>query len=218
MRYEWARVPESVPPAPAVRDAKPVMISVDDDPGVSRAVQRDLRRQYGEHYRVLRAESGAQGLEMLGQVRLRDEPVALMVADQRMPQMTGVEFLERALEVAPDAKRVLLTAYADTQAAIDAINKVALDHYLLKPWDPPEEQLYPVLDDLLADWQAGAAPSSTCASASSSTSSQRYGTLLRARKSFSSCDSREKRWPITRTASSGAAPACQSASRSSSTG
>ena len=124
MRYEWTRVPESVPPAPAVRDAKPVMISVDDDPGVSRAVQRDLRRQYGEHYRVLRAESGAQGLEMLGQVRLRDEPVALMVADQRMPQMTGVEFLERALEVAPDAKRVLLTAYADTQAAIDAINKV----------------------------------------------------------------------------------------------
>ena len=91
---------------------------------------------------------------MLGQVRLREEPVALMVADQRMPQMTGVEFLERALEVAPDAKRVLLTAYADTQAAIDAINKVALDHYLLKPWDPPEEQLYPVLDDLLADWQA----------------------------------------------------------------
>ena len=95
---------------------------------------------------------------MLGQVRLREEPVALMVADQRMPQMTGVEFLERALEVAPDAKRVLLTAYADTQAAIDAINKVALDHYLLKPWDPPEEQLYPVLDDLLADWQAGAPP------------------------------------------------------------
>jgi thioredoxin reductase (NADPH) len=158
MRYECVRVPESVPPAVAQRDAKPVMISVDDDPGVSRAVQRDLRRQYGEHYRVLRAESGAEGLEMLGQARLREEPVALMVADQRMPQMTGVEFLERALEVAPDAKRVLLTAYADTQAAIDAINKVALDHYLLKPWDPPEEQLYPVLDDLLADWQAGAPP------------------------------------------------------------
>jgi len=133
------------------------MISVDDEPSVSRAVQRDLRRQYGEHYRVLRAESGAQGLEMLGQVRLRQEAVALMVADQRMPQMTGVEFLERALEVAPDAKRVLLTAYADTQAAIDAINRVALDHYLMKPWDPPEEQLYPVLDDLLSDWQAGSA-------------------------------------------------------------
>ena len=148
-------MPEPVPSAAEPRGAKPVMISVDDDPGVSRAVQRDLRRQYGEHYRVLRAESGAQGLEMLGQVRLRQEPIALMVADQRMPRMTGVEFLERALEVAPDAKRVLLTAYADTQAAIDAINKVALDHYLMKPWDPPEEQLYPVLDDLLSDWQAG---------------------------------------------------------------
>ena len=148
-------MPDPAPSAAEPRDAKPVMISVDDDPGVSRAVQRDLRRRYGEHYRVLRAESGAQGLEMLGQVRLREEPIALMVADQRMPRMTGVEFLERALEVAPDAKRVLLTAYADTQAAIDAINRVALDHYLMKPWDPPEEQLYPVLDDLLSDWQAG---------------------------------------------------------------
>ena len=148
-------MPDPAPSAAEPRDAKPVMISVDDDPGVSRAVQRDLRRRYGEHYRVLRAESGAQGLEMLGQVRLREEPIALMVADQRMPRMTGVEFLERAVDVAPDAKRVLLTAYADTQAAIDAINRVALDHYLMKPWDPPEEQLYPVLDDLLSDWQAG---------------------------------------------------------------
>ncbi len=130
------------------------MISVDDDPGVSRAVQRDLRRRYGERYRVLRAESGAEGLELLAQVRLRDESVALLVADQRMPRMNGVEFLEKAREMVPDAKRVLLTAYADTQAAIDAINRVALDHYLMKPWDPPEEQLYPVLDDLLSDWQA----------------------------------------------------------------
>ena len=131
------------------------MISVDDDPGVSRAVQRDLRRRYGERFRVLRAESGAQGLELLSQVHLRDESVALLVADQRMPRMNGVEFLEKAREMVPDAKRVLLTAYADTQAAIDAINRVALDHYLMKPWDPPEEQLYPVIDDLLSDWQAG---------------------------------------------------------------
>ena len=131
------------------------MISVDDDPGVSRAVQRDLRRRYGERFRVLRAESGAEGLELLAQVKLRDESVALVVADQRMPRMNGVEFLEKARELVPDAKRVLLTAYADTQAAIDAINRVALDHYLMKPWDPPEEQLYPVLDDLLSDWQAG---------------------------------------------------------------
>jgi thioredoxin reductase (NADPH) len=131
------------------------MISVDDDPGVSRAVQRDLRRRYGERFRVLRAESGSQGLEILSQVHLREEEVALLVADQRMPRMNGVEFLEKAREMVPDAKRVLLTAYADTQAAIDAINRVALDHYLMKPWDPPEEQLYPVIDDLLSDWQAG---------------------------------------------------------------
>jgi thioredoxin reductase (NADPH) len=135
-------------------DQKPVILSIDDDPGVSRAVQRDLRRQYGEGFRVLRAESGTQGLELLGQVRLREEPVALLVADQRMPRMTGVEFLERAIGVVPEAKRVLLTAYADTQVAIDAINRVSLDHYLMKPWDPPEEQLYPVLDDLLSDWEA----------------------------------------------------------------
>ena len=136
-------------------EQKPVIMSIDDDPGVSRAVQRDLRRRYGESFRVLRAESGSQGLELLGQVRLREEPVALLVADQRMPRMTGVEFLERAIGVVPEAKRVLLTAYADTQAAIDAINRVSLDHYLMKPWDPPEEQLYPVLDDLISDWEAG---------------------------------------------------------------
>jgi thioredoxin reductase (NADPH) len=134
------------------------MISIDDDPGVSRAVQRDLRRRYGEDYRVLRAESGAEALDLLGRVTLREEPVALLVADQRMPQMTGVEFLERSLELAPAAKRVLLTAYADTQAAIDAINRAALDHYLLKPWDPPEDQLYPVIDELLFDWSADGPP------------------------------------------------------------
>ena len=132
------------------------MLTVDDDPGVSRAVQRDLRRRYGERFRVLRAESGAQALDLLGQVRLREEPVALMVVDQRMPEMNGVELLERAAGLHPAAKRVLLTAYADTQAAIDAINRVSLDHYLMKPWDPPEEQLYPVVDDLLSDWEAGA--------------------------------------------------------------
>ncbi len=132
------------------------MLTVDDDPGVSRAVQRDLRRRYGERFRVLRAESGAQALDLLGQVRLREEPVALMVVDQRMPEMNGVELLERAAGLHPAAKRVLLTAYADTQAAIDAINRVSLDHYLMKPWDPPEDQLYPVVDDLLSDWEAGA--------------------------------------------------------------
>jgi thioredoxin reductase (NADPH) len=144
------------PAAPAER--RPVMLTVDDDPGVSRAVQRDLRRRYGERFRVLRAESGAQALDVLGQVRLREEAVALMVVDQRMPEMSGVELLERAVDLHPAAKRVLLTAYADTQAAIDAINRVSLDHYLLKPWDPPEEELYPVVDDLLSDWEAVGPP------------------------------------------------------------
>lgn len=128
------------------------MLTVDDDAGVSRAVQRDLRRRYGEDFRVLRADSGARGLEILSELALRAEPVALLLADQRMPGMTGVEMLARAREIVPEAKRVLLTAYADTQAAIDAINRVRLDHYLMKPWDPPEEQLYPLIDDLLDDW------------------------------------------------------------------
>ncbi len=132
-----------------------MILSVDDDPTVSRSIDRDLRRHYAEHYRVLRAESGAQGLELIGQVKLRGDSVALIVSDQRMPELDGVSFLEQAIDIAPEARRVLLTAYADTQAAIDAINTVSLDHYLLKPWDPPAEQLYPVLDDLLGDWQAG---------------------------------------------------------------
>jgi thioredoxin reductase (NADPH) len=141
--------------AATTRAPKPALITVDDDPGVARAVHRDLRRRYGGRYQVLSAQSGQAALDVLGKLVLRDQPVAMMVADQRMPGMNGVEFLEEAIRQAPRAKRVLLTAYADTSAAIKAINDVSLDHYLLKPWDPPEENLYPVLDDLLAEWQAG---------------------------------------------------------------
>ena len=137
---------------------KPVIVAVDDEPAVLSAVARDLRREYGKHYRVLRADSGKVALESLRQLKLRNEPAALIVVDQRMPGMSGVEFLEEAIEIFPDAKRVLLTAYADTEAAIRAINEVGLDHYLMKPWDPPEEYLYPVLTDLLDDWQASFAP------------------------------------------------------------
>ena len=132
---------------------KPVMLTVDDDPAVSRAVARDLRRRYGDAHRIVRAESGPDALETLKQYKLRGETVAMLVADYRMPQMTGIEFLEAAMDLYPAAKRVLLTAYADTHAAIDAINVVDLDHYLLKPWDPPEEKLYPVIDELLEVWK-----------------------------------------------------------------
>ena len=128
------------------------MVTVDDDPGVSRAVARDLRRRYGEHYRIVRAESGESALDALRQMKLRGDSVAVILADYRMPQMNGIEFLERAMDVYPAARRVLLTAYADTGAAIDAINVVDLDHDLLKPWDPPEEKLYPVVDGLLEAW------------------------------------------------------------------
>jgi len=121
------------------------------------AVSRDLRRGFGERYRVMRAGSGAEGLELLRQVRARGEQVALLVADQRMPGLSGTDYLVRARELVPEAKRVLLTAYADTEAAIQAINAVALDYYLLKPWDPPEEQLFPVVEDLLTTWESGAA-------------------------------------------------------------
>ncbi|SEG76994.1 thioredoxin reductase (NADPH) [Actinacidiphila yanglinensis] len=131
---------------------RPALLTVDDDPGVSRAVARDLRRRYGERYRVVRAESGQDGLDALRQMKLRGDLVAVILADYRMPNMTGIEFLEQAMDVYPGARRVLLTAYADTGAAIDAINVVDLDHYLLKPWDPPEEKLYPVVDDLLESW------------------------------------------------------------------
>jgi len=142
----------------AVETARPVLLAVDDEPSVARAVERDLRRRYGRDYRVLRAGSGEEALTALREAKLRGTPIALLLVDQRMPGMSGVELLEAALEIAPDAKRALLTAYADTQAAIDAINRVSLDHYLLKPWDPPEEQLYPVVDDLLDAWRAEAPP------------------------------------------------------------
>jgi thioredoxin reductase (NADPH) len=130
------------------------IITVDDDPGVSRAVARDLRRRYGEQHRIVRAESGESALDALRQMKLRGDQVAVILADYRMPQMNGIEFLERAMDIYPGAKRVLLTAYADTDAAINAINVVDLDHYLLKPWDPPEEKLYPVVDGLLEAWEA----------------------------------------------------------------
>jgi thioredoxin reductase (NADPH) len=138
--------------------AKPILFTVDDDPEVLRAVERDLRRQYGERFRVLRANSGASALAALETLKLRNAAVALLLVDQRMPHMTGVELLEKSLPLFPDAKTVLLTAYADTDAAIRAINTARIEHYLLKPWDPPEQSLYPVLDDLLADWLAGYRP------------------------------------------------------------
>ncbi|MFC7862279.1 FAD-dependent oxidoreductase [Streptomyces murinus] len=142
------------PTTPAADATRTVILTVDDDPGVSRAVARDLRRRYGASYRIVRAESGPSALDALRELKLRGDLVAVILADYRMPQMNGIEFLEQALDVYPGARRVLLTAYADTDAAIDAINVVDLDHYLLKPWDPPEEKLYPVLDDLLTAWRA----------------------------------------------------------------
>ena len=138
--------------------AKPVLLTVDDDAEVLRAVERDLRHRYAERYRVLRADSGASALEALKGLKKRGDSVALLLVDQRMPQMDGVEFLGQAMQIFPDAKRVLLTAYADTDAAIHAINDARIHHYLLKPWDPPSEHLYPVLDDLLGDWQGSFRP------------------------------------------------------------
>ena len=138
--------------------ARPVLLTVDDDPAVSRAVARDLRRHYGEGYRVLRASSGAEALETLRELKLRGDPVAVLLADHRMPEMTGVEFLERAMDLVPRARRALLTAYADTDAAIAAINDVDVDAYLLKPWDPPEEKLYPTLDAMLRAWEESPDP------------------------------------------------------------
>src|ERR1700739_4303805 len=129
------------------------ILTVDDDPGVSRAVARDLRRRYGQRNRIVRAESGADALDALRQMKLRGDLVAVILADYRMPEMNGIEFLERAMDIYPGARRALLTAYADTGAAIDAINVVDLDHYLHKPWVPPEEKLYPVVDSLLDTWK-----------------------------------------------------------------
>ena len=131
---------------------KPALMIVDDDPQVLRAVEIDLRQKYGDRFRVLKANSGTIALEILTKLKLRNEPPALFLVDQRMPHMTGVEFLEKAMEIYPDTKRVLLTAYADTDAAIRSINKAKVDYYLMKPWDPPEEHLYPVVSDLLEDW------------------------------------------------------------------
>ncbi|HWX45067.1 MAG TPA: FAD-dependent oxidoreductase [Solirubrobacteraceae bacterium] len=142
------------PNAPRRRAA---IVAVDDEPAVLAAVARDLRRGFGERYRVLRATSGSEALEILRELRTRGEQVAMLIADQRMPGMPGTEYLVQARKLVPDAKRVLLTAYADTEAAIAAINEVALDYYLLKPWDPPEEQLFPIVEDLLTTWEAGAA-------------------------------------------------------------
>src|SRR5216117_2398474 len=138
--------------------AKPVLLTVDDDPEVLRAIERDLRRKYAGDYRVLRAESGPAAMEIVRELKVRNNSVALFLVDQRMPGLSGVEFLEQAMTLYPDAKRVLLTAYADTDAAIAAINEAGIDHYLLKPWHPPEENLYPVLDELLEDWQAAFPP------------------------------------------------------------
>ena len=131
----------------------PILLTVDDDPEVSRSLARDLRQQYGEDYRIRRAESGPAALDAVKELKLRDERVGLLLADQRMPDMTGVEFLAQARQFYPKARRVLLTAYADTDAAIAAINRADVHYYLLKPWDPPQEKLYPVLDDLLEDWK-----------------------------------------------------------------
>jgi thioredoxin reductase (NADPH) len=133
--------------------SKPAILTVDDDPMVSAAISRDLRRRYGDDYLVVKATSGDQALAALTKLALRNQPVALIATDQRMPGMTGIELLERAREHAPDAKYLLLTAYADTDVAIRAINEIGLDYYLLKPWDPPEDQLFPVVDDLLDDWR-----------------------------------------------------------------
>src|ERR1700677_3399339 len=141
-------------PLTARGEARTAILTVDDDPGVSRAVARDLRHRYGQDHRIVRAESGEAALEALREMKLRGDQVALLLADYRMPQMNGIEFLEQAMDLYPGARRALLTAYADTNAAIDAINVVDVDNYLLKPWDPPEEKLYPAIDALLDSWRA----------------------------------------------------------------
>ncbi|WIX79181.1 FAD-dependent oxidoreductase [Amycolatopsis carbonis] len=134
--------------------SQPILMTVDDDPAVSRSVARDLRRRYGKDYRVIRADSGADALDALREIKLRGDAVAAILADYRMPHMDGISFLEKAMDLFPNARRALLTAYADTDAAIQAINVVDVDHYLLKPWDPPEEKLYPVIDSLVETWLA----------------------------------------------------------------
>src|SRR5690242_5627231 len=137
---------------------KPILLSVDDDSDVLRAIERDLRSQYGAEYRVIGSDSPQGALDLLKQLRLRNDSVALLLADQRMPKMDGVGFLQEARDIFPEAKRALLTAYADTSAAISAINEANINYFFMKPWDPPEQHLYPQLDDLLDDWQAGYRP------------------------------------------------------------
>ncbi|HEX9389266.1 MAG TPA: response regulator, partial [Anaerolineales bacterium] len=132
---------------------KPVIFTIDDDSSVLNSIERDLRAHYGQDYRILPIDSGKAALDYLKKLGQRNETVALFLVDQRMPEMSGVEFLEQAIKAYPQAKRVLLTAYADTQAAIDSINEVGLDYYLMKPWHPPQERLYPILDELLEDWK-----------------------------------------------------------------
>ena len=138
--------------------AKPILLSVDDDADVLRAIERDLRSQYGADYRVIGSDSPEKALDILKQLKVRSDSVALLLADQRMPRMNGVEFLQEGMRIFPDAKRALLTAYADTNAAISAINEASIDYFFMKPWDPPVDHLYPQLDDLLDDWRAAYRP------------------------------------------------------------
>lgn len=139
-------------------EKRPVILAIDDEPEVLRAVQRDLRARYANDYQVLGATAGQEAIDIIEELQLRDTPLALILADQRMPSVTGVDVLRASRSIYPDAKKALLTAYADTDAAISAINDVGLDHYIMKPWDPPDTKLYPILDDLLSDWQAGYRP------------------------------------------------------------
>src|SRR5215467_5290768 len=138
--------------------AKPILLSVDDDSDVLRAIERDLRSQYGAEYRVIGSDSPEKALDILKQLKVRNDSVALMLADQRMPRMNGIEFLQEGMQIFPEAKRALLTAYADTSAAISAINDANINYFFMKPWDPPVDHLYPQLDDLLEDWQASYRP------------------------------------------------------------
>jgi thioredoxin reductase (NADPH) len=137
---------------------KPVILTIDDDPAVMGAIDRDLRHQYRHEYRVMKASSPSEGLETAKGLAARHTPVAMFIVDQRMPEMSGIDLLREAMKLHPDSRRVLLTAYADTEVAIKGINEIGLDHYLMKPWDPPEMRLYPVVDDLLGEWRARTRP------------------------------------------------------------
>jgi thioredoxin reductase (NADPH) len=138
--------------------AKPVILTVDDEPQVLSAIERDLRLHFSSEYRILKSESGKEALQTVRSLKKRNTPVALLLVDQRMPEMSGTDFLAAAAKLYPAAKKALLTAYSDTQAAIKSINELGLDYYLMKPWDPPEKELYPVLDDLLGDWSVNTTP------------------------------------------------------------